>query len=164
MEKQSEENGTGHKWNCFEFAFIVKFASEKGFSFFFFPWMASSVLFTINTKCSDTGTWRALCRWEKSIIIYAVSIWTYIVASIIQLLLLATRVCLLFPSTPCFTDSKHGCNCNSIRDGTTGSDFLHHALCFCLPAFSYQWLNTSVGHASTICSFSFPSTFPWFSL
>lgn len=66
------------------------------------------------------------CRWEKSIIIYNVSIWAYNVPSIIQLLLARATKSVFFvsPRSTCFTGSKQGCNCNSIRDRTTGSDFL----------------------------------------
>lgn len=42
--------------------------------------------------------------------------------------------------------SEQGCNCNSIRDGTTGSDFLHHFRVHA--SHSYQWLNASCCRAS----------------
>lgn len=61
----------------------------------------------------------------------------------------ATSVGLLYFLLPtCFIDLKQGCNCNSIRDGTTGSDFLHRS-CTLLAFSSYQWLKPSFCHALT---------------
>lgn len=115
---------------------------------FFFPFLLPPVvLATANTS-------QSLCRWEKSIIIYTVSIWTYKVRSIIQLLLLSS-FCYPLHASP--TQNTDVIAIQSVM-GLRGVIFptIMHALLLLLPAFSYQWLNTRVCHASTICSSPLP--------
>lgn len=80
-----------------------------------------------------------------------VSIWTYNVRSIIQLLLLL--MFFFFPFS-CFADSKHWCNCNSIRDGTLGSDFLHRSPSCMLFAGSASFFLSMIKHSSFLSCFN----------